>query len=221
MNFNINELYAKIFKVWRRKRFNIFLNKISPTTEMSLLDVGGYPGNWTQYKPVVKCLDILNIHPIELAKADCSHYNMRAMIGDGCKLDLPNNAYDIVFSNSVIEHVGSYENQKAFASEVRRAGKSLWIQTPAYECLIEPHYLAPFIHWLPKKWQKKLIRNFTIRGLLDQPTSVEVDNMVETTRLISFKEFKNLFPDCEILIEKMLFIIPKSYIAIRNNIVKI
>ena len=160
---------------------------------MSLLDVGGYPSNWTQYKPVVKCLDILNIHPIELAKTDCSHYNMRAIIGDGCRLDLPNNAYDIVFSNSVIEHVGSYENQKAFASEVGRVGKSLWIQTPAYECFIEPHYLAPFIHWLPKKWQKKLIRNFTIRGLLDQPTSVEVDNMVETTRLLSFKEFKSLF----------------------------
>jgi hypothetical protein len=78
--------------------------------------------------------------------------------------------------------------------------------------------LAPFIHWLPKKWQKKLIRNFTIRGLLDHPTSVEVDNMVETTRLLSFKEFKNLFPDCEILIEKMLFIIPKSYIAVRKHI---
>jgi hypothetical protein len=140
------------------------------------------------------------------------------MIGDGCNLDFPNNSYDIVFSNSVIEHVGSYENQKAFASEVRRAGKSLWIQTPAYECLIEPHYLAPFIHWLPKKWQKKLVRHFTIRGLLDQPTSVEVDNMVETTRLLSFKEFKNLFPDCEILIEKMLFIIPKSYIAVRKHI---
>jgi hypothetical protein len=216
MNFNINQLYAKIFKVWRRKRFAVFLNKISPTAEMSLLDVGGYPGNWTQYKPVVKCLDILNIHPIELARADCSHYNMRAMIGDGCKLDLPNNAYDIVFSNSVIEHVGSYKNQKAFASEARRVGKKLWIQTPAYECFIEPHYLAPFIHWLPKRWQKKLVRNFTIRGLLDQLTIPEVDNMVETTRLLSFKEFQNLFPDCEILIEKMLFIIPKSYIAIRK-----
>jgi ubiquinone/menaquinone biosynthesis C-methylase UbiE len=218
MKLNINRLYAGIFKIWRKKRFNIFLNKISPTRAMSLLDVGGYPSSWTQYKPVVGCLDILNIHPIELAKADCSNYNMRAMIGDGCNLDFPNNSYDIVFSNSVIEHVGSYEKQKAFASEVRRVGKSLWIQTPAYECLIEPHYLAPFIHWLPKKWQKKLVRHFTIRGLLDQPTSVEVDNMVETTRLLSFKEFKNLFPDCEILIEKMLFSIPKSYIAVRKHI---
>ena len=183
---------------------------------MSLLDVGGCPSSWTQYKPIVKSLDILNIHPIKLAKADCSRYNMRAIIGDGCKLDLPNNAYEIVFSNSVIEHVGSYENQKAFASEARRVGKKLWIQTPAYECFIEPHYLAPFIHWLPTKWQKKLIRNFTVRGFLDRPTSVEVDNMVETTRLLSFKEFKNLFPDCKIFIERMFFIIPKSYIAIRK-----
>jgi hypothetical protein len=218
MKLNINQLYAKIFKVWRKKRFAVFLKKISPTRAMSLLDVGGYPSSWTQYKPVVGCLDILNIHPVILKEIDCLHYNIQAIIGDGCNLVFPNNSYDIVFSNSVIEHVGSYENQKAFASEVRRVGKSLWIQTPAYECFIEPHYLAPFIHWLPKKWQKKLIRNFTIRGLLDQPTSAEVDNMVETTRLLSLNEFKSLFPDCEVLIEKMLFIIPKSYIAIRKHI---
>lgn len=221
MKININQIYAIIFRYWRQKRFAVFLNKILPTPEMSLLDVGGYPDNWTQYKPVVKCLDILNLHPIELTKADRSHYNIRTIIGDGCKLDFPNNSYDIVFSNSVIEHVGSYENQKAFAGEVRRVGRSLWIQTPAYECFIEPHYLAPFIHWLPKRWQKKLVRKFTIRGLIDQPTSAEVDNMVESTRLLSFEEVKSLFPDCEILIEKMLFFIPKSYIAIRKNIVKI
>jgi len=68
MKLNINRLYAGIFKIWRKKRFNIFLNKISPTRAMSLLDVGGYPSSWTQYKPVVGCLDMLNIHPIELAK---------------------------------------------------------------------------------------------------------------------------------------------------------
>lgn len=184
MTFNINRLYAGIFKIWRKKRFNVFLNKISPTSAMSLLDVGGYPSSWTQYKPVVGCLDILNIHPVKLNEIDCLHYNIQTIIGDGCNLDFPNNSYDIVFSNSVIEHVGSYENQKAFANEIRRVGKRLWIQTPAYECFIEPHYLAPFIHWLPKKWQKKLVRNFTIRGLLDQPTSEEVDKMVETTHLL-------------------------------------
>jgi hypothetical protein len=51
--------------------------------------------------------------------------------------------YDIAFSNSVIEHVGDWERQAAFASEIRRVGKNLWIQTPAKECPIEPHYLAP------------------------------------------------------------------------------
>jgi len=130
-------------------------------------------------------------------------------------LDFPNHSYDILFSNSVIEHVGSHENQKAFACEARRVGKKLWIQTPAYECPIEPHYLAPFIHWLPKKWQKKLIRKFTIRGILDRPTNLEIDIMVESTRLLSYKEFKCLFPDCEILIEKIFFIVPKSYVAIK------
>ena len=67
------------------------------------------------------------------------------MVGDGCALKFPDKSYDIAFSNSVIEHVGSWERQQAFAKDIRRVGKAIWVQTPARECLIEPHYLAPFL----------------------------------------------------------------------------
>ena len=80
-------------------------------------------------------------------------------------------AYDIGFSNSVIEHVGSWERQQQFASEMRRVAKSLWVQTPAYECPIEPHYMTPLVHYLPLSLQKLIIRWCTVRGWIDRPTS--------------------------------------------------
>ncbi|NJK36721.1 MAG: class I SAM-dependent methyltransferase [Oscillatoriales cyanobacterium RM1_1_9] len=41
--------------------------------------------------------------------------------GDACEvLDFSDNSFDLVFSNSVIEHVGSLERQTVFAQNVQR-----------------------------------------------------------------------------------------------------
>ncbi|MDQ6630470.1 MAG: class I SAM-dependent methyltransferase [Verrucomicrobiota bacterium] len=126
-------------------------------------------------------------------------------------------SYDIGFSNSVIEHVGSWESQQQFASEIRRVAKALWVQTPAYECPIEPHYMTPFVHYLPNSLQKKILRWCTVRGWIERPSQQQVDFMVDTTRLLRKSEMQQLFPDCEIITEHMLWVIPKSYIAIRRK----
>jgi hypothetical protein len=130
---------------------------------------------------------------------------------------MPDKSYDIGFSNSVIEHVGSWEQQRQFASEIRRVAKSLWVQTPAYECPIEPHYMTPLIHYFPRSFQRKILRWGTLWGWIERPTQDQVEFMVETTRLLRKPEMRQLFPDCEIVTERMLWIIPKSYIAIRQK----
>lgn len=55
---------------------------------------------------------------------------------------------DLVHSNSVIEHVGGWPDIVAMAREARRVGRSGWIQTPAQEFPIEPHFHLPLVHWL-------------------------------------------------------------------------
>lgn len=74
--------------------------------------------------------------------------------GDGRNLPYTNNEFDIVFSNSVIEHVGTFEDQKRFAEEIRRVAKSYWVQTPNRHFPVETHLIAPFIHFLPRNFQK-------------------------------------------------------------------
>jgi SAM-dependent methyltransferase len=129
---------------------------------------------------------------------------------DATELPFPDNTFDIAFSNSVIEHLGTWENQQAFAREARRVARKLWIQTPARSFPIEAHLLAPYIQYLPKKLQHRLAR-WTPRGLLNPGV---VHGIVDEVRLLTFKEISKLFPDCRILRERLLGV-TKSYIAVR------
>jgi hypothetical protein len=131
---------------------------------------------------------------------------------------MPDRSYDILFSNSVIEHVGDWPRQQQFAAEARRVGRALWVQTPAYECPIEPHYMTPFIHYFPPSFQRKIARWFTVWGLIERPNREQVEAMVGSIRLLRKAEMSRLFPDCEIITERLLWLIPKSYIAIRRRL---
>jgi hypothetical protein len=210
------DIYRRVFKIWRARRFEQFVRILKPSAKDSLIDVGGELGFWTSYPPVVGSIDLVNPKVIQIDPAAHPEHRQRVIVGDGTNLvDVGDRAYDIAFSNSVIEHVGTWEDQQKFASEMRRVGKRLWCQTPARECPIEPHYMAPFIHWLPRPLQRRLMLRFTPWGWLSKPTREDIDFMVDTTRLITFREMKQLFPDCRILVERILLIFPKSYIAVR------
>lgn len=214
---NIHSIYARIFKIWRQKRMAKFEALIKPRPEDSVLDVGGFPATWTTRPQLVKTIDCINIHSVDWSGDDYPNHQITTSIGDGCSLNYGDRSYDIVFSNSVIEHVGDFEKQKAFALEVRRVGGRLWIQTPALECPLEPHYLAPFVHWFPVSVRRKLLRWVTPWGWMEKPDQARVDETIAFTRLLSKKQFESLFPDCTIITERLLGIFPKSYIAYRTD----
>jgi SAM-dependent methyltransferase len=65
--------------------------------------------------------------------------------------------FDLVYASSVIEHVPR-ARREAFAAEVRRVGRGLYVQTPAYSFPIEPHSLLPFAHWLPASIRRRYWR---------------------------------------------------------------
>ena len=216
MPFNVHTIYRQIFKIWRRRRFELFLRLMRPKPSDILLDVGGYPGFWTSNPQAVKRIDTLNLHEVPWNSQQAPNHDIRTLVDDGCALAMPDKSYDIGFSNSVIEHVGTWERQMQFSSEIRRVAKSLWVQTPAYECPIEPHYMTPFVHYLPRSFQKSTLRWCTLWGWIERPSADQINAAVETTRLLRKREMRQLFPDCEIITERMLWMIPKSYTAIRR-----
>jgi len=141
-----------------------------------------------------------------------AHY--RFVVGSGTQLEFADGAFDVVFSNSVIEHLASWEQQRAFAREVRRVARGLWVQTPARGFPIEPHLLTPFFHYLPLAWQRRLLRNFSVWGLLARPSRKAMDDFLRQTRLLGYQEMREIFPDCEIRRERFLGL-TKAYVAVR------
>lgn len=206
-----NELYHAIFRRvsphFRRKRIKLFVDKVQPSGGDRILDVGGYPGNWKDV-PINAKIITLNL------EAASGTEQVDPVVGDATDLPYADGSFDIVFSNSVIEHVGTWRRQQEFAKEARRVGRKLWIQTPSRVFPIEPHYIAPFIHWLPSKIRRRLIRNFTVFGWLYRPNQEQIEAMLNEIRLLSKRELQALFPDCTILVERWLGF-PKSYVALR------
>ena len=204
-----NTLSERVFIHFRRRRMKQFFAFLCPAQETRVLDIGGTPQTWISESgeggqfPVT----LINIHDNGRMESD----RFTSMMGDATQLPFTDAAFDIAFSNSVIEHVGTWEKQQAFALEARRVARRLWIQTPARSFPIEAHLLAPYIQYLPKSVQHRIVR-WTPRGLL---TPDVVHEIVDEVRLLTYKEVKQLFPDCRIVKER-LFGLTKSYIAVRT-----
>jgi hypothetical protein len=210
--------YRWIWRFWKERRFGRFVTTLVPLPTDRLLDIGGYPFNWFARGGVVSLVDVMNLElaPLDGPLPDGAP-EIRAIAGDARSMDFADGSYDIVFSNSVIEHVGSLDDQMAFAREARRVGRKLWIQTPARSCPIEPHYLGLGIHWFPASWHVPLARWTSVRGLTGSASIDELRSIARHTRLMNKREFAAMFPDCEIWTERLLGIFPKSYVAVRKG----
>jgi hypothetical protein len=123
--------------------------------------------------------------------------------------------YGIALSNSVIQHFSTLENQQRFTEEIRRVGRCVWVQTPAYEFFIEPHFIAPFVHYLPARIAQKLLRVFSVRAWLRRGDNVELDQLDRELRLLTASEMRTLFPDC-ILHRERWCGLTKSFVMVRR-----
>lgn len=206
-------LLKAIVKPFRKKRMTKFSKVIDPQPTERILDVGGTLFNW-KLIGFENDVVLLNTSVSKNTNEELPS-NFSSVVGDGTALQYEDKEFDVCFSNSVIEHVGTLEKQKMFAKEVCRVGKRVWIYTPAKSFFFEPHYFTLFIHWLPKHYQKKLIRYFSVLGLLTRPTQQWIDYYVNQTRLLTFKEIKALFPGCTIKRERFLFM-TKGYVIVKT-----
>jgi len=207
----IQRIYRVVSPFFRRRRMKELLRFARLTPETATLDVGGSLWFWSEVDPPCR-VTILNL--VQPA-ANPAPERYELVQGDAMRLPYGDGAFDLAVSNSVIEHVGGWENQQRFAAEVRRVARRLWVQTPARAFLVEPHLIAPAIHWLPKGAQRRLIRHFTVWGLFARPDRARIDAFLDEVRLLTYAEMRELFPDCEIRRERVLGW-TKSYVAVRH-----
>lgn len=185
----------------RRRRMAEFVRRVAPTPGARILDLGGSPEIW-RLLPERYDVTLVNLpggmDKLAGALVD-GRRDFRVVLADACDLrDLfDDDAFDVVFSNSVIEHVGDAARRRAFAREVRRLAPAYWVQTPSPRFPIEPHTGVPYFFSLPASVRRRMIESW--RRTL--PLYAE---MVDGTTVVHAEEMAALFPDAEVYRERVL-----------------
>ena len=196
----------------RIRRFNLFLSHLEKLSyPVSILDVGGTQKFWESmnYSPPENVSIVL----LNLKETKTTHTAFTSLIGDACNMpEFNDKQFDVVFSNSVIEHLCSWENQRQMASEIMRVGKNYFIQTPNYSFPIEPHFVFPFFHYFPCRIRVWLTSHFSLGHYPKANSLAKAKARVLELRLLTKREMKTLFPDANFFHER-IFGLTKSIIA--------
>jgi 2-polyprenyl-3-methyl-5-hydroxy-6-metoxy-1,4-benzoquinol methylase len=177
-----------------------------------ILDLGGTASYW---KTLGALYGTPNVHitVINFTQSEYDEENLSVRRGDACNLtEYADQSFDIVHSNSVLEHVGGWENMVRMARETLRLAPACFVQTPNYWFPIEPHYKMPFVHWLPEELR---IKALLLAKKVPANRSLQLKS-VRSIELIARDQMQRLFPDAEIWEEK-LFGLTKSLVAIRGG----
>jgi hypothetical protein len=205
---------------FRRKRFLLIMALINKVVAKKgsahILDVGGTFEYWMAMEPLWGALD-LKFTLVNLVAEPVSDPRFVSLAGNACAMpEFADNSFDIVHSNSVIEHVGRWQAMKQMAAEVSRLAPCYYVQTPAFGFPIEPHFRAPFFHWLPMPWRIWLTRHIPLGAYPRAPTLDDAMRFVEDAILVDAARFRALFPEPAVMTKERFFGLTKSFIAIRD-----
>ncbi len=192
----------------RFQKFKVLIDKLS--RPLKILDVGGTVDFWEKTK-LIEDKEI-TITILNLLEGTSNYANLVSTKGDVRDMvRYSDDEFDIVFSNSTIEHLGEYEDQRRCADEIKRIGKRYFIQTPNKYFPIEPHFLYPFFQFYPKYFKALLVLYANI-GWYPADTWEKAIGIVCSVKLLSKSKIRGLFLEAEIFEEKF-FGITKSFIA--------
>lgn len=195
----------------RQRRLGRMAEAFPGLAGMRVLDLGGRVETWQRSPVRPAAVDILNFED-HLPEAP---EWIRHVQGDAC--DPPSSLadrYDLVFSNSVIEHVGGHERRRQFAATVHRLADRHWVQTPYRYFPIEPHYLAPGFQFLPVGVRARALTHWRLAyhryGDYDDALRA-----VLGTELLGRAEMGLLFPGSRIVPERVAGL-TKSLAAVKT-----
>lgn len=204
--------FQKIMLDTRNEFFNLLLVNNYYSKYKSVIDIGSTPSKDKKQNTFLeKTKDNHNITC--LSNQDCRNLQKKykniknVIIGDAKNTMLEDDSFAIEHSNATIEHVGSFKNQVSFVREMLRISKeSVFIQTPNRFYPLDFHTILPFIHWLPKKIHRKILK------LLKKDFYSKEENL----NLLTAKELKKI---CEILKIKKFKILKYKLMFLTSNLI--
>lgn len=186
---------------------------------ITILDAGGSADYWKERELLADerfSITVLNLPGGAAGFGESRYPGVAEIPGDATRLleQFPPKAFDIVFSNSLIEHVGDIRKQRAMADGIREVGNAYWVQTPNYYSPLEPHFISPLCPPYMPEWVRVIGARISPYG--GGTTWRKARHELDIIRLMRGSELEAIFPDAEVLPEQVLGFV-KSWIAIRRR----
>lgn len=197
----LSEIKAKFVQKGRLKMYREFIKYACPSSDTKVLDAGVAPvkgiegaktltNNFFEmlypYKDMITATSIEDAQYIEEA-----YPGVKFVKTEPYKTPFCDKEFDVLFSNAVVEHTGSREQQKKFIREYCRISKKFFFTTPNRWFPIEPHSALPLVHWLPATYFRRILYKLKMYSLADE----------NNLNLMSAKEFVELFPTDDVTLE--------------------
>jgi Methyltransferase domain len=196
----------------RLRRWEWLQDTFPGIRSMSVVDLGGTVEAWLRAPLQPASVHVVNL---EAQPSDTPDW-LTAEQGDACALpsSLDGASYDLVFSNSVIEHVGGHAQRLRFAGEVHRLAPRHWIQTPYRYFPIEPHWLFPGFQFLPVTVRAEISRRWP---LVHTPSGSHEAGVQAAlgVELLSRTEMAAYFPGSTLRFERAMGAV-KALIAVKT-----
>ena len=200
----------------REGRWDLVRSAFPDLSQMSVVDLGGTIEAWRRAPVHAGNVTVVNL--FEPGEADDP--SLRPVLGDACRarealeaVGAPT-SYDVVFSNSLLEHVGGHAARVSLAREVHALADSHWVQTPYRYFPLEPHWLFPGLQFLPLAARARLAAKWPLAHSSPE-TAQEAMSEVQWTELVGIAEMRSYFPSSRIHHERVAGL-TKSLIAVRT-----
>ncbi len=202
---------------FRRERMRIFLSTLGPVSDkpVHVLDIGGTASYWQATQDLWGAWPLkFTLVNLDVESHDDGPFAIRS--GNACSMpEFADNSFDVVHSNSVIEHVGHWHEMAAMAHEVRRLAPAYYLQTPNFWFPVEPHYRTVGFQWLPESTRAHILakRRLGFRG--PEASYDAAMRNIQSVNLLTSRQMRELFPDAQLRHERF-FGFAKSLIALRT-----
>jgi hypothetical protein len=199
-------------EVFRRRRWDDLLGTFPDLADMSVLDLGGTTLWWRRAPVRPRHVTVVNLH-----EPGPGTDGVAAVRGDACRAAelTGRRRFDLVLSNSLLEHLGGHRVRSEFAEVVRASGDAYWVQTPYRYFPIEPHWVFPGFQFLPVAVRARIAPRWPMGHTHGWSTTAAREEVM-STELASATELRSYFPDGTLRWERVGGV-PKSMTIVRLN----